>query len=41
MGDVLLRLQYFLFLWPFALIVPRDTPGWVRSRARPPLESQY
>jgi len=41
MGDVLLRLQYFLFLWPFALIVPRDNPGWVRSRARPPLESQY
>jgi hypothetical protein len=41
MGNLLLRAQYFIFLWPFALIVPRDAPGWVRSRARPRPESQY
>ena len=41
LGDLLLRVQYFLLLWPFALIVPRDAPGWVKSRPRPPPGSQY
>lgn len=45
LGTLLLRLQYFLVLPPFALLAwraqRRERPGFVPSRARSPLTSQY
>lgn len=41
LGDLLLRAQYYLLLWPFVLLLPRESPGWTKSRRAPVLESQY
>jgi hypothetical protein len=44
-GTLLLRLQYFLVLPPFALLArragKRELPGFVPARPRPPLTTQY
>jgi hypothetical protein len=45
LGTLMLALQYFLLLPPFALLAKRaarrEPEGFSRARAAPPLKSQY